>query len=234
MFAMEESPSTALEDYKLFEVVQGILDITDELRKEFKEKYDINISSGRKKWLESNPFCYQTQQGLFICICSGKFSSSLSTPWGEVKLIVGGRGDCGNFQAFRQAFFKRLKTSFCSISQPYSIIQPLSTPSPNAGTTFYELKSNDIDLTKKYLEKKERTFEGIFREITPEELQNKVGQDTFLCSSSDSCDAIYKIHSVDGEQLPEAEFLALQNYKEYEIVNLAWKKLEEKYEASRS
>jgi len=209
-------------EYELFKVMQEIFKIAREVREEFKP-LDFSIGDGQKGWPGSNPFYSQTKQGFFITTDSTP--NKLYTPWGYVMLFGGGYGKGWAFDAFSQAFLKRFKTSFAYVTK---------SSLDRDRVKFYALKQQEgsqevIDLKALLVSGNNESYENIYKELSEEEIEAQQGKDVLIHSNYCGCEAIYKLHEVNGHQLPEAEMLPYKDYRSYKVTKIIWDILQDQY-----
>jgi len=209
-------------EYELFKIMQEIFKIAREVREEF-EPLDFSIGDGQKLWPGSNPFYCQTKQGFFIS--TDMTPDKLYTPWGYVELFGGGCGKGWAFDVFNQAFLKRFKTSFAYVTK---------SSLDRDRVKFYALKQQEgsqevIDLKALLVSGNYESYENIYRELSEEEIKAQQGKEIIIRSNYCGCESVYKLHEVNGHQLPEPEMLPWKKYRSYKVTNMIWDILQDRY-----
>jgi hypothetical protein len=200
-------------EYTLFKAMQRIFEIAQEV---YKESRALNISiEPIPEKPNANYSCRQTRHGIFIQADSTP--SMLYTPWGYIIIFGSCRGKKVTFYALCQEFLKRLKTSFCRV------IPSLD----RASSELYTLKTTQedgierpLDLKNLLMTGKDITHENVYKQLCEKDVTAYNGEEILIFSECSS--SLYKVHAVDGYQLPDPELLSSQNYRSFNATRYIW------------
>ena len=198
------------DQYALFKIVQKIINIVREIRKEAKDQNIAYLIDKENYCPAPGPYYGQTEKGLFLCVDVDPYS--LYTPWGNIELLYGGSGSLLGRILLTQSLLKRLKTSLAyscesSAASYYQVIQQIKIED-------VEQDANNGFSDSKY-----------FKMLSKEEIKRMLNQEDIIVSSKSRCGAIYEILQVDQASLPEPKMLPWAKHRESKKINTLWKSL---------
>jgi hypothetical protein len=193
-------------DDQVYQVIQDIYELAADASKEAKNAGLVFEYS--KGWPAPLLYYRQTKQGFVLY--TNYSPSHMVTPFGEVRLYGNGISHGNSALSVSELFIRRLKAAFTGIVEGESRMK---------GTNYVITASGSDTIREISPEEK--------KQISEEELKNKVGTQDLIVNNVAGNHSTYNIREVKGKKVPDVVLHeSRQSQRGHEIIGMIWEMLE--------